>query len=106
MFVYWRTHAAVVADLEAERAKRELLAIENAGLKSQARMQWVRLIQLEKERAILFRQVTDLPIPVPEILDQPVQTSADHILDSYSGMFEHIETPDERATREREERAE
>jgi len=39
----------------------------------------VRVNQLEKERAILFREVTQLPIPVPEIVTNPIRTSADHI---------------------------
>ncbi len=39
----------------------------------------VRVNQLEKERAILFREVTQLPIPVPELVNNPLRTSADRI---------------------------
>lgn len=102
MFVSDKVHAAVVKDLAVERGKRELLAIENASLKTQAQLQWVRILQLEKERAILFREVTHLPIPVPEITNLPVQSSADHILREFGGMFDHVETNDERTERERD----
>jgi len=104
MFVSAKVHAALMTELAVERTKRELLTTENAGLKMQAKLQWVRIAQLEKERAILFREVTHLPIPVPEISNLPVPTSADHILESFAGLFEHIETPADRAEREREER--
>lgn len=101
MIVSARTHermmSAVREELAVVRAKLELLTTENAGLRMQGNLQWTRIAQLEKERAILFREVTHLPIPVPEIINTPVPSSADHILDANRGIFDHIESADERA---------
>lgn len=101
MFVSARTHEREMAtlrqELAVERAKLKMLETENAGLKTMTNLQWVRITQLEKERAILFREVTQLPIPVPEIISAPVRSSADHILSG--SMFDHIEDAEERADR-------
>lgn len=81
MFVSAKIHAKVLEDLAVERARRELLSLSEARLQTQVEWFIHKINQLEKERAILFRQVTHLPIPVPEIVANPVQTSADHIMD-------------------------
>ena len=80
MFVTARVHIATLEALATERAKREVLSVATASLQTQVDWLYLRVNQLEKERAILFRQVTHLPIPVPEIVANPIQTSADHIM--------------------------
>lgn len=84
MFVSAKVHIAALEALASERGKRETLSLEVARLATQADWLYVRINQLEKERAILFREVTSLPIPVPEIVTNPVPTSADHILNHQS----------------------
>ncbi len=66
--------------LIAERAEHQ--ATQRALASAETLVEWLKLRvnQLEKERAILFREVTQLPIPVPEIVATPLPTSADHIL--------------------------
>lgn len=66
-------------DLVEERARREELDKRCESLQTTQAWLFIRVNQLEKERAILFREVTHLPIPVPEIIANPVRTSADHV---------------------------
>ena len=80
MFVSVKLHIAALSELAAERAKREVLSHANASLQTQVEWLYLRINQLEKERAILFREVTQLPLPVPEIVANPIPTSADHIM--------------------------
>ena len=89
-FVSSSVHHAVREELAAERATNAERAHALDFAQAQVEFLMLRVNQLEKERAILFRQVTHLPIPVPEIVQSPVRTSADHIAENWAA-FEHVE---------------
>lgn len=81
-FVSLAVHQAVREELAAERATTLERAHALDFAQAQVEFLMLRVNQLEKERAILFREVTHLPIPVPELVSgNPVRTSADKILD-------------------------
>ncbi len=90
MLVSAKVHVRALEDKAALQARNDELNRRVAAQDVTIGLQWVRITQLEKERAILFRQVTHLPIPVPEIVQSPVRTSADHIAENWAA-FEHVE---------------
>ena len=87
MLVSSKVHLQALTELAAVRARVEELSRRVAAQDATLALQWMRIAQLEKERAILFRQVTQLPIPVPEIVQNPIPTSADHL----AALFDHVE---------------
>lgn len=81
-FVSVRVHQAVREELAAERAANGERAHALDFAYAQVEFLALRVNQLEKERAILFKEVTHLPIPVPELVyGNPVKTSADRLLE-------------------------
>lgn len=81
MFVSAKVHLHVREELATERAKREVLSQTCASQNTTIEWLYVRVNQLEKERAILLHEVTQLPIPVPEIVANTVKTSVDRLKD-------------------------
>jgi len=80
-FVSLAVHQAVREELAAERATNAERAHALDFAQAHVEFLMLRVNQLEKERAILFREVTHLPIPVPEMVyGNPVKTSTDAIL--------------------------
>ncbi len=80
-FVSVSVHNQVREELAAARAVLDERAHALDFATAQVEFLMLRVNQLEKERAILFREVTSLPIPVPEIVyGNPLKTSADKIL--------------------------
>jgi hypothetical protein len=80
-FVSLAVHQAVREELAAERATNAERAHALDFAQAQVEFLMLRVNQLEKERAILFKEVTSLPIPVPEIVSgNPIATSADRLL--------------------------
>ena len=75
MFVSVKVHQATLQELAAVRAKYEILEREHAGQQTTLTWQILRINQLEKERAILFGRVTNLPIPVPELVQNAIPSS-------------------------------
>ena len=81
MLVSATLHNQIREELAGERAKREIMSQTCASQQTQIEWLYLRVNQLEKERAILFREVTQLPIPVPEIVANPLRTSADKLME-------------------------
>ncbi len=90
-FVSVKVHNQVREELAAERAANVERAHALDFAYAQVEFLTLRVNQLEKERAILFKEVTQLPIPVPEIVyGNPVKTSADRILDKQLAQADKI----------------
>jgi hypothetical protein len=81
-FVPLAIHQAVREELAAAQAINAERAHALDFAQAQVEFLMLRVNQLEKERAILFKEVTSLPIPVPEMVyGNPVKTSTDKILE-------------------------
>jgi len=68
MFVSTGVYQAALQELAVERAKRETLTESLRVLAVQLDFMRLRCNQLERERAILFKHITNLSIPVPEVI--------------------------------------
>jgi len=85
-------HNQVREELAAERAVNAERAHALAFATAQNEFLMLRVNQLEKERAILFKEVTSLPIPVPEIVyGNPVKTSTDRILAKQDQLWQGVD---------------
>src|SRR6266850_5120602 len=71
MFVSAKVHQIALQELATERGRREELSRRCES--QQASMEFLagRVNQLERERAILFRQLTSLEIPTPTLRPMP-----------------------------------
>ena len=72
MFVKVSTYVAVVEELSIIRERAIQHVAENARLKADVDWLRTRVNQLEKERAILLREVSHLDVPIPSI--EPVRS--------------------------------
>lgn len=83
-----KIHAKALEDLAAERAKREVLSLSAQSL--QAHVDWLCLLvnQLEQERAILYRKITHLEIPVPSFAQHSNALPAltEHVRDLWASL--------------------
>ena len=75
MFVAAKVHQAALETLAAERAKRETLTESLRVIATQLDFMRLRCNQLERERAILFKHITNLAIPVPEVIASDIATN-------------------------------
>ena len=76
----------VRAQLGVEQGKREILAQTTAVLTAQLEFLCSRVNQLETERVILLRTLTNLELPAPTMRTRPVPVPADDATDL--GIFE------------------